>query len=381
MSALDFTRLVRSCRVIVCCGSGGVGKTTSAAALGVLAARQGLKAQVMTVDPARRLAQAMGLTELDDTPRRVALAAEGELWAMMLDSKRAFDRLVERHAPDARVRDAIFANHYYQQLSRSLAGSRELVAMERVLEAAQEGGQDLLIVDTPPSQHALDFLEAPGRIINLLDGSMTGWLLRPYGLAARAQFQWFRQSSSLALKFLERVAGVQVLADLSDFLLAFSGMFDGFRERSHRVQRLLREPTTAFLLVCAPEPASLSQVDRFATRLSAEGLQIAGVLANRVHPPPTGVDANAPGAERLDLPDGVIAALAAAGDRAFAEDPLPDRLAEVWREAVLLNRADVAALAPLRQRGMAMRTVPRWPGDLHSLADLETFAGQLAAQP
>jgi anion-transporting ArsA/GET3 family ATPase len=377
VTGFDLATLVGSSRLIVCCGSGGVGKTTTAAALGVLAARQGRKVQVMTVDPARRLAQAMGLTELDDEPRRVALAADGELWAMMLDTKRAFDRLVERHAPDARVRDAIFANPYYQQLSRSLAGSRELVAMERVLEAVQDGGFDLLVVDTPPSQHALDFLDAPRRLIDLLDGSMTGWLLRPYGFAARLQFQWFRQSSSAALKLLERVAGVQVLADLSEFLLAFSGMFDGFRERSHRVRSLLREPTSAFLLVCAPEPVSLSQVNRFDVRLSAEGLQVAGVLVNRVHAAPEGVDARVPGSERLELSADQRAALADATDRSFSQEPLPDRLAEIWREAVLLHRTDRLALAPLEQRGLPLHTVPRWTRDLRSLTDLEAFAHQL----
>jgi anion-transporting ArsA/GET3 family ATPase len=323
----------------------------------------------------------MGLEALDDQPRRVDLPAPGELWAMMLDTQRAFDRLVARHAPDAKVRDAIYANAYYQQLSRSLAGSRELVAMERVLEATQEGEQDLLIVDTAPSQHALDFLDAPGRLVSLLDGSMTGWLLRPYGLAARVQFDWFRQSSALTLKFFERLAGVQVLADLSDFLLAFSSMFDGFRERSHRVQALMREPSTAFLLVCAPEAASLSQVDRFAERLSGDGFGVAGVLVNRVHPGPEGIDAAVPGAEQLALSADDVGLLAAAGEAAYSDMPLPDRLAELWREDVLLRRADLAALAPLRNRDLPLHTVPRWMRDLHSMADLQAFADALAAQP
>lgn len=381
MRPLDLPALVRSSRVIVCCGSGGVGKTTSAAALGVLAARLGRKAQVMTIDPARRLAQAMGLDELDDQPRRVAVPADGELWAMMLDTQRAFDRLVARHAPDPRVRDAIYANAYYQQMSRSLAGSRELVAMERVLEETQDGNQDLLIVDTAPSQHALDFLDAPGRLVSLLDGSMTHWLLRPYGLAARAQFDWFRQSSALTLKFFERLAGVQVLADLSDFLLAFSSMFEGFRERSHRVQSLLREQTTGFLLVCAPEAASLSQVDRFAERLTGDGFAVAGVLVNRMHPGPDGVDVTATNAEQLALSSDDIGLLAAAGEAPYSDLPLPDRLAGLWREEVLLGRADLAALEPLRARDLPLHTVPRWTRDLHSMADLEAFADALAAQP
>ena len=370
---LDVSALVASSRIVICCGSGGVGKTTSAAALGLLAARQGIKAQVMTIDPARRLAQAMGLDALSHDPQRVPLEAPGELWAMMLDSKHAFDRMVETYAPDQRVRDAIFANHYYQQLSTSLGGSRELVAMERVLEVAQEDAWDLLIVDTPPSQHALDFLDAPERIVNLLDGSMTSLLVRPYGLAARAQFNLFRQSSAAALKFMERLTGVQMLADLSDFLLAFSSMFDGFKERSHRVQALMREATTAFLLVCAPEPASLRQVDQFAARLHRDGMQVAGVLANRVHQAPPGHDADG----ELDFTAEALAKLAEAGDPAFSDLPLPERLAEAYQDAVRLYRADRGALTAVHNGSLALHSVPRLPHDLHSMADLNRFADLL----
>lgn len=372
---LDLGALVKRARIVICCGSGGVGKTTSAAALGIVAARAGLRVQVMTIDPARRLAQAMGLASLGHEPQRVELPCSGELWAMMLDSKRAFDRLVEAYAPDARVRDAIFANHYYQQVSSSLGGSRELVAMERVLEAAASGDHDLLIVDTPPSQHALDFLDAPGRIVSLLDGSMTRLLVRPYGLAARAQFNLFRQSSAAALKFMERFTGVQMLADLSDFLLAFSSMFDGFKERSHRISSLMRDEGTAVLLVCAPEPASLAQVDQFAARLERDGLHVAGVLANRVHPAPPGCGGALP---EPALTEADLAAFAEAGDPTFSARPLPDRLAQAWQEADALNRADQAALATVRRGTLALHTVPRLNHDLHSMAHLQTFADLLA---
>lgn len=379
--ALDLEALVERARVIVCCGSGGVGKTTSAAALGVLAARKGLKVQVMTIDPARRLAQAMGLDALGHDAQSVPLEAPGELSAMMLDSKRAFDRLVETHAPDTRVRDAIFANHYYQQLSTSLGGSRELVAMERVLEVAGAGTHDLLIVDTPPSQHALDFLDAPERLVNLLDGSLTRMLMGPYGLAARAQFSLFRQSSAAALKFMERFTGVQMLADLSDFLLAFSSMFDGFKDRSHRVGALLRDEATAFLLVCSPEPASLQQVDQFAARLRQDRLRIAGLLANRVHPSPAGwqaaLQSRTPLQEQPAFADTELAALAAASDPGFSTVPLPERLAAAWQEAAALHQADHLALSALRDGALALHCVPRLTHDLHSMADLEAFAGLL----
>lgn len=370
---LDLLRLAGAARVIVCCGSGGVGKTTSAAALGLLAAGTGLKVQVMTIDPARRLAQAMGLEALGHEPQRVPLEAPGELWAMMLDSKRAFDHLVEAYAPNDRVRDSIFSNHYYQQLSNSLGGSRELMAMERVLETTQDNDYDLLIVDTPPSQHALDFLDAPERIVNLLDGSLTGLLVRPYGLAARAQFNFFRQSSSAALKFMERFTGVQMLADLSEFLLAFSSMFDGFKERSHRVQALLRQPTTAFLLVCAPEPASLQQVRQFQARLQQDALRVAGVLANRVHPPPAGWQRHAHGLEFSADERGGIDPLGEVG-----APPLADRLARVWEDAAALHQADTRALEALLTPDMPIHAVPHLVRDLHSMADLREFAEQLA---
>lgn len=371
MSApLDLVELVRNRRVIVCCGSGGVGKTTSAAALGVLAARSGVNALVMTIDPARRLAQAMGIAELGHEPQRVALAAPGALWAMMLDSKRAFDRLVEQLAPEARVREAIFANRYYQQVSTALGGSRELVAMERVLETVVEGRHDLLIVDTPPSQHALDFLDAPARIVNLLDGTMTSMLLRPYGLAARAQFRLFQQSSNAALKFFERLTGVQLFADLSEFMLAFSSLFDGFRARSHQVQKLLREPTTAFVLVCAPEPGSLRQARLFAARLGSEDMQIAGVLANRVHPGPPGT------MERLELGPGDLEQL----QRTSSSDggTIAARLIDVWERSVQLHRNDLAALSGLADAGLAVHSIGEFSGGLGGMVDLERFADLLA---
>ena len=369
---LDLSALVGTARVIVCCGSGGVGKTTSAAALGVLAAKQGRRVQVMTIDPALRLAQAMGLETLTNDPQRVPLEADGELSALMLDSKRTFDRLVENYAPNDRAREAIFANNYYQQISSSFGGSRELVAMERVLEAVNAGSHDLLVVDTPPSHHALDFLEAPRRIVNLLEGSLTRALVRPYGLAARAQFNFFRQSSTAALKFMERLTGVEMLADLSDFLLAFSSMFEGFKERSHQVQTLMKQPSTSFLLVCAPEPGSLRQVNQFAERLSAEGMTIAGVLANRVSPEP-----GWQGGNEVTFSPADAALVDARSDPTFSSQALSHRLCQALEAAAALHASDMLALREVAQGQLSLHTVPRFDHDLHSMADLEAFAGQL----
>jgi len=367
---MDIRRLVRERRVIVCCGAGGVGKTTSSAALGVLAAREGRSAVVMTIDPAKRLAQAMGLDDLDNDPKTVSLEAPGSLSAMMLDTKRTFDRMVETYAPDERVRETIFANQYYQQLSSTLGGSRELIAMERVLEILNDGEHDLLIVDTPPAQHALDFLDAPRRLIDLLDGSFTQILLAPYGVAARAQFNFFRQSSALTLKFLERLTGLEMLADLSNFLLAFSSMFEGLKERSQKVLALMSEPTTAFLLVCAPEPVSLHQADRFATRLTKDGMDIAGILVNRAHLP----------LEALTLtPDDIARLEELSGRLNGSADSLANRVQDALSDARRLAAADSRSLALLDDLDQPRKLVPHFNRDLHSMSDLEAFSERLAA--
>jgi anion-transporting ArsA/GET3 family ATPase len=366
---MDIRKMVRERRVIVCCGAGGVGKTTSSAALGVLAAREGRSAVVMTIDPAKRLAQAMGLDGLDNDPRPVAMDAPGSLSAMMLDTKRTFDRMVETYAPDDRVRETIFSNQYYQQLSSTLGGSRELIAMERVLEILNAGDHDLLIVDTPPAQHALDFLDAPKRLIDLLDGSFTQMLVAPYGVAARAQFSFFRQSSAVTLKFLERLTGLEMLADLSEFLLAFSSMFAGVKQRSRKVLALMSEPTTTFLLICAPEPASLEQADRFAARLDRDGIDISGVLVNRAH---------------LPLPEGTLSEddlmlVEALGES--AKEPLSDRVAQALEDARRLVAADSRALQRLESLDQPQRLVPHFNRDLHSMGDLEAFSESLIQAP
>ena len=240
--------------------------------------------------------------------------------------------------------------------------------MERVLEAVNEESYDLLIVDTPPAHHALDFLDAPGRLIDLLDGSLTSMLVKPYGVAARAQFNLFRQSSAMTLKFMERLTGFEMLADLSDFLLAFSSMFEGFKERSHQVIELIREPNTAFLLICAPEPQSLQQVGDFQARLRAEALHIAGVLVNRVHviEPRAG-----------DLDERALQILSTiAGDR-DGEILLAARIVDTYTEHRLLGAADVRAMQILNAGDLPVRTVPHFYHDLHSIADLEAFAERL----
>ena len=286
---LNIPELVARQQILLCCGSGGVGKTTTSAALALLGASQGRSVLVLTIDPAKRLAQAMGLDSLSNEPQPIDISAlsgvanGGSLHGMMLDTKRTFDNLVERYAPNEDVRQAIIDNHYYQHISSSLAGSREFMAMERVYEIAVDHDYDLIVVDTPPSQHALDFIDAPQRMFDLFEGRFLRILLKPAQALGKRSFDMFRRSSERSLRFMERLTGYEFLADLADFFLAFSDMFEGFKERSERVRELLGQPNSSFLLICAPEPASLNEAERFFQRLSGENLPIAGMIVNRVH--------------------------------------------------------------------------------------------------
>ena len=225
---LDTLALVDRKHIILCCGSGGVGKTTTSAALAFLAASRGRSVLVLTIDPAKRLAQAMGLSTLSHDPQPIDISAltgadsTGSLHGMMLDTKRTFDTLVEKYAPDDDVRNAILDNSYYQHISGSLAGSREFMAMERVYEIAVEEHYDLVVVDTPPSQHALDFIDAPQRMFDLFEGRFLQILLKPTQTIGKRSLLAFRRSSERYLKFLERLTGYQFLSDLSEFFLGFS---------------------------------------------------------------------------------------------------------------------------------------------------------------
>src|SRR3954468_5977804 len=225
--------LLEGKRMVICAGPGGGGKTTTAAAVAVGLAERGLKVAVVTIDPARRLANALGLDELANEPHRVALdgVGGGELWALMLDAKRTFDDLIERLAPDARTRDEVFANRIYQQLSSAVAGSQEFTAIAKLYELDQEGGYDVVVLDTPPSRNALDFLDAPGRLTGFFQGRAIRMFLRPAGLLGRG--------SGLVFGLLRRVTGVDLLDDLSVFFRSLGGMIDGFTERARRVGALL----------------------------------------------------------------------------------------------------------------------------------------------
>src|SRR5690242_21129134 len=295
-------------RIIVCCGSGGVGKTTTAAALGLRAAERSRHVVVLTVDPARRLAQSMGLTSLDNTPRPVPLPdghgeAGGSLHAMMLDMKRTFDEIVETHSDPDRAAQ-ILANPFYQSLSSSFAGTQEYMAMEKLGQLRRAEQWDLIVVDTPPSRSALDFLDAPQRLSRFLDGRLIKLLTAPTRAGGRAYLKVVNVSFGVFTGIVTKIVGAQVLRDVQTFVAAFDTMFGGFRERAEDTYRLLQTPGTAFLVVATPEPDALREASFFVERLSEDRMPLAGLILNRVHRSP-------------------VARLSAARSQAAAEALLP----------------------------------------------------------
>lgn len=277
---------LRDKRVLVCVGAGGVGKTTTSAALALGLALRGAKVAVVTIDPARRLAAALGMTELPSEPRRIepALFAEqgvpieGELWAMMLDAKRTLDELIASLAPDDRAREEILANPVYGELSTAVAGSHELSAIAKLYELHEEHDFDAIVLDTPPSRNALDFLDAPGRMLGFLEGRALQVFLRPGGLTARV----FGRGTALVFAIFARVTGVDMLGELSRFFRSLSGVIEGFGERTRGVAALLREPQTTFLIVTSPELEPAREAMFLAERLAAAGMPVGELIVNRV---------------------------------------------------------------------------------------------------
>ncbi|UOY00084.1 ArsA family ATPase [Blastococcus sp. PRF04-17] len=365
--SLDLASLIadRNTRIIVCCGAGGVGKTTTSAALALAAAEAGRTVVVLTIDPARRLAQSLGLEELDNEPRRVAApGADGELHAMMLDMKRTFDDIVVAHSTPERAQQ-ILENPFYQSLSSSFAGTQEYMAMEKLGQLRASDQWDLIIVDTPPSRSALDFLDAPNRMSRFLDGTMIRLLMAPSrtGLKiASAGFMFFS-------RIISKILGGQLLRDISAFVAALDTMFGGFRERATATYELLRRPGTWFVVVATPEPDALREASYFVDRLSAEGMPLAGLVLNRTHPPATTLlsSTRAEGAaERVLEAEGEGGELAAAALRVHAE-----RMAQAAREQHLADRFTSA------HPEVAVRTVPAAAGDVHDLDGLRGMAEEL----
>ncbi len=272
--------LVRDRSVIVCAGPGGVGKTTISAAIALEAAREGRRACVITVDPARRLADALGVGSLSNTPAAVQGAFPGSLHALMLDTKGTFDDLVERHARNEAQAQAIRANRIYQNLTGMLSGTQEYMAMEKLYELTESGDFDVVVVDTPPTRNALDLLDAPRRLTRFLSNRLFRALLAP----TRASLRLLTIATQALLRTISRVAGAEIVQDAVDFFQAFEGMEQGFSDRASAVRDLLTHPATAYVLVTSPRPDSIEEATYFAARLGDTGVEPAALVVNRVHP-------------------------------------------------------------------------------------------------
>src|SRR6266516_3258461 len=393
-------------RIIVCCGSGGVGKTTTAAALGLRAAERGRHVVVLTVDPARRLAQSMGLTSLDNTPRPVPLPdghgeGGGSLHAMMLDMKRTFDEIVEAHSDPDRAAQ-ILANPFYQSLSSSFAGTQEYMAMEKLGQLRRADEWDLIVVDTPPSRSALDFLDAPQRLSRFLDGRLIRLLTAPTRVSSRAYLKVVNAGFGMFTGVVTKVLGTQLLRDVQTVVAAFDTMFGGFRERAEDTYRLLQTPGTAFLVIATPEPDALREASYFVERLSEDRMPLAGLILNRVHPSPAarlsaarslaaaealqaaaGMDGNGANGNGADGNGSRPEALnGGAGDAAEgAHHPLAVTALRLHAERMQLAAAErrLAQRFTAAHPGVPTVRIPAQPQDVHDLAGLRIIGESFAA--
>ena len=383
----DVDATLDTASILVCTGSGGVGKTTTAAALALRAAERGRRTVVLTIDPAKRLAQSMGLSELDNTPRRVAgldSSQGGWLDAMMLDMKRTFDEIVLTHAEDDKAAQ-ILENPFYQALSSSFAGTQEYMAMEKLGQLKATGDYDLIVVDTPPTRSALDFLDAPDRLTTFLDGRMIRILLAPAKAGGKAYFKVVSTGFSVFTNVITKIIGVQVLQDVSQFVGALETMFGGFRERAQATYDLLKAPGTAFVVVAAPERDALREAAYFVERLEQESMPLAGLVVNRVHRcAVTSLTAERSIAAAQALESRALESLAAqeqpagqgSGQLASAVLRLhAGRVALSVREGRLQERfAGAHPDVPIVQVGAQ-------PGDVHDLAGLRAVGADLASTP
>ncbi|ORI20071.1 ArsA family ATPase [Rhodococcus sp. 1168] len=364
---LDVSRILLedSSRIVVVCGAGGVGKTTTAAAMALRAAEQGRKVVVLTIDPARRLAQALGVGELDNTPQPVQLAAgaTGELHAMMLNMRRTFDEMVIEHSTPEKA-EQVLANPFYQTVASSFSGTQEYMAMEKLGQLAADSTWDLIVVDTPPSRNALDFLDAPQRLGSFLDGRFIRLLMAP----GRGLTRIVTSAMGLALRGVSTVIGSQMLNDASAFVQSLDSMFGGFRERATLTYQLLRESGTSFVVVAVAEPDALREAAFFVDRLSSEGMPLAGLILNRTHPTLSALPADhaATAADQLDGDDDASAVLTAAVLRIHAA-----RAVTATRELRLLRRFTAA------HPRIPVVGVPSLPFEVSDLQALRAVADQL----
>ncbi len=379
----DLVGLLAKRSIVVCCGSGGVGKTTTAAALGLLAAGIGRRACVVTIDPARRLADALGALDVANVPHRIAGPWPGELSAVMLDAKGTFDDLVRRYARDAVQAERILANRLYGNLVSVLSGTQEYMATEKLFELHEAGDFDLVVVDTPPTRNALDFLDAPRRLAGFLDNRIFRLLLTP----GRAYLRAMSVATQLLLRTLAKVAGSEIVEDTIAFFQAFEGMEEGFRDRAARVERLLAEEATGFVVVAAPRRDSVDEARFFASRLAANGHGLDVVVVNRVHPDFGAREERSAGQGAVRPAGAGDDGAARTGDPLAAGTPAAPGGAGAW-EALSANLAEMDAVVARESSyirsltgitgGAPVVTVPILDDDVHDIGGLESVARHLA---
>jgi anion-transporting ArsA/GET3 family ATPase len=363
---MSISELLENKRIVICAGAGGVGKTTTSAAIAMGMAARGLKVAVLTIDPAKRLANSLGLPELGNEERMVdperfaeaGLEMRGELWAMMLDAKRTWDEVIERHASDEKTRDAVFDNRIYQELSNAVAGSTEYMAMEKLYELHHEGRYDLLVLDTPPTRNALDFLDAPERLSRFVDSRSLQFFLKPGRLGMKV----FGRGSGLLFSVLKRVTGVDLLSDLSDFFQSFGDMASGIGERAERVGELLGARESTFLLVTSPQRDAIDESVFFRRRLRESRLPFGGAVVNRMNE----------GAAGEEVEDDLVALLG---------DKLGRKVARNFDDQRRLAEHDRAQVARLARelRGEPLITVPLLDDDVHDVEGLAAINEHLFA--
>ena len=368
---MNVDELLLDRHIIVCTGSGGVGKTTSAAALALRAAELGRRTIVCTIDPARRLAQSMGLEQLGGDPKLVPVTtgrskSKGELWAMMLDMKSTFDQMVLEMTTPERA-EKIFENPFYHHISSTLAGTQEYMAMEKLWELHEEGRWELIVIDTPPTRSALDFLDAPRRLTDFLEGRFLRLMMLPYMKAGKTGLRMINFGTRVALRAVTRITGSDLFADVADFFQQFEGMYETFKQRSKRVRELLQARRTAFLVVTAPTEPSLKEARYFSERLTDEKIPLGGVIVNRAHAVPGVAGLEDPNSLAARAGDGVLADALRTYAEWRAVSLREERLLEgtlgaikdtpVWRVPDLAD--DVHDLKALREIGQLLADAAR----------------------
>jgi len=368
---MDVADVLDGKQICICAGSGGVGKTTASAAIALGMAAAGAKVAVVTIDPARRLANSLGLEQLGNEERRIdprrferaGIELRGELWAMMLDPKRTFDEVVSKRAPDAATRDSVLGNPIYKQLSGALAGSQEYMAMEKLYELHEQGDYDLLVLDTPPTRNALDFLDAPERLTSFIDSRSLAF----FSAGGRRGLGLLGRGTGMLFSVLKRATGIDLLKDLSDFFNSFGEMVPGFRERAQEVNRLLGDKRTSFLLVTSPQHDAIEEALFFEARMRESKLPFGAVIVNRMH---------------ADVGSSRVKARVEAELGELLDERLAGKVARNladYRRLAERDRSNVAELAE-RLRGEPMIIVPWLDDDVHDLTGLAAINEHLFAR-